>query len=70
MLDQLNDRYPNYRTLAYTLEEILVYDRAELKNSNQCYSTAITLVKKTSYTDYSVVQDIIKGLTEIIKDFK
>lgn len=68
-LTRLRTEYPDNRTITYTLEEILVFDREELKNSNQCYFDARTSIEKSSYIDFSVIHGIIQGLSDIVRDF-
>lgn len=67
---KLMRKYPDYRELGYTLREMLVYDRIELRDSAACYENAISRVRQTSHTDFSVMHDVIESLSAIICDTK
>jgi len=70
MLEQLMSKYPQHRTLAYTLQEMLVFDKQELRNSSSCYMDALSQIRKSSYINFSVVYDMVIGLSEILRDLK
>lgn len=51
------------------IESILVFDKTELLDSNDCYARALAGIKKTRTTDYSIVAETINGLVDILKMF-
>ncbi len=52
------------------ISSILIFDKQDLVNSDQCYTTAINAVGKTTTTNFGVIYDAIESLSQVVTDFK
>lgn len=68
--EKLYKRYSQYRTLAMTLTEMLVFDKEELKDDAACYIKAFGRIKACSYTDFSIITYIVDGIASTVSDLR
>jgi len=69
MLKELGPNHSNTNNSMF-FQSILVFDRDTLKDSNACYNNAINSIRSTQSTDYSLLTDIVDGLSSIVTDLR
>lgn len=54
----------------WEMEEIFIFDRNSVQNSDFCYNTVLSNVQDSKYTNYSLIKNVINSLSLILKELK
>lgn len=52
------------------ISSALIYEKPDLVNSDACYANALAAIKKTQTTNFTLVSNMVDGLSEIANDLR